>query len=87
MQAHVKVFPSRMEPVGAVLFHSAVWRMIEMGVMKFPLGGTLQSLLISPENRGNLIHFIKKLYQDYFIIQDSSFITRLYLEPQLTVYT
>ncbi len=41
MQAHVKVFPSHMEPVGAVLSHSAVWRMIEVGVMKSPLGSTV----------------------------------------------
>lgn len=55
--------------------------------MKFPLSGSLQSLLISPENRRNIIHFIKKLYQDYYIIQGSSSVMRIYLEPQLTVYT
>lgn len=41
MQAHVKVFPSHMEPVGADLSHSAVWRMMEVGVMKSPLRSTV----------------------------------------------
>lgn len=41
MQAHVNVFPSHMEPVGALLSHSAVWRMIEVGVMKSLLSGTV----------------------------------------------
>lgn len=37
MQAHVKVFPSHMELVRAILTHSAVCRMTEVGLMKFPL--------------------------------------------------
>lgn len=36
MQAHVKVFPSHMELVRAILTHSAVCRMTEVGLMKFP---------------------------------------------------
>lgn len=41
MQAHVKVFLSPTEMMEAVLSPSAIWRMTEVGIMKFPLNGTV----------------------------------------------
>lgn len=54
MQAHVKVFPSHMELVRAILIHSAVCRMTEVGLMKF------SSLYL--ENGWNVISFTMEFH-------------------------